>query len=174
VARKLDLHGIRHEPLARASAATPASVLRADRVTFGPVSFEGRQSVKVEGAWRPEPRPVAAGSLFVPAAQPRARLAAHLLDPRAPDSLAAWGFFSNAFEKKELMDAYVTEEEARRMLAANAPLRAEFEQQLARDPAFAKDPARRLEFFQRRHPSWDPQFNLYPVIQVDARPAPTP
>jgi hypothetical protein len=170
VARKLALHGIRYETLSRPTAHAPTSVFRAEKVTFAPLPFEGRQTVTLAGRWRSEPRPIAAGSLFVPIAQPRARLVLHLLDPRAPDSLAAWGFFTTAFEKKETMEAYVTEEEARRMLAADPRLRAEFEQLVARDSAFAKDPARRLEFFQRRHPSWDGQLDLYPVLQLAARP----
>jgi hypothetical protein len=170
VGHKLDLHGIRYETISRARADAPTSTFRADKATFTPKPFEGRHAVKLEGQWRPEARPIAAGSLFVPIAQSRALLAMHLLDPRAPDSLAAWGFFSAAFERKEMMDDYVTEAEARRMLAADERLRAEFAKLLSRDAAFAKDPERRLEFFRRRHPTWDDQVDLYPVLEVDQRP----
>ena len=32
------------------------------------------------------------------------RLAAHLLEPEAPDSLTTWGFFDAVFEEKEYME----------------------------------------------------------------------
>ena len=134
------------------------------------MGVEGRQPVKLTGHWRSETRAIPAGSLFVPIAQPRARLAMHLLEPTAPDSLAAWGFFQTAFEPKEGMESYLVEAEARKMLAADPKLRAQFEGLLATDAAFAKDPARRLDFFRRRHPSWNEGFNLYPVLGLDEQP----
>jgi hypothetical protein len=91
-----------------------------------------------------------------------------LLEPRAPDSFAAWGFFNAWFEQKEHLEAYIAEPIARDMLRNDARLGAEFERQLATDPAFAASPAARLEFFHRRHASWDTRFNLYPVFRSDA------
>lgn len=35
------------------------------------------------------------------------------------------------------------------------------------DPAFARDPGARLEFFYKRHSSWDERLNLYPVCRAD-------
>jgi hypothetical protein len=169
VAAKLDLHGIRYQTVGKALPRAPTLAFRADQVSFAATPVEGRQPVKLTGRWRPERRAIPAGSLFVPIAQPRARLAMHLFEPTAPDSLAAWGFFQTAFEKKEGMESYVAEAEARQMLARDPKLRAEFEAQL-RDPAFAKDPARRLDFFRRRHPSWNERFNLYPVLGLDEAP----
>jgi hypothetical protein len=68
------------------------------------------------------------------------------------------------------MERYVVEAEARKMLARDPKLRAEFEDLLAKNPAFASDPAKRLDFFRRRHPSWDDRYNVYPVLAVDAVP----
>ena len=45
---------------------------------------------------------VASGSLFVPIAQPHARLAMHLLEPLAPDSFVTWGFFDVAFDATKM------------------------------------------------------------------------
>lgn len=120
----------------------------------------------LEGAWRKERRDVPAGSLFVPIAQANARLLMTLMEPQAPDSFVRWGFFNAAFERKEYMEAYVAEEVGEKMLKEDSAVRAEFNRRLA-DPAFAKDPAARLEFFYRRHPSWDERYNLYPVMRVD-------
>ena len=123
----------------------------------------------VTGGWKPESRDIAAGSLFVPIAQEKSRLVMSMLEPLAPDSLLAWGDFNNAFERKEYMEDYVAEADAREMLRDPA-VRAEFERRLREDTAFAQSPAARLEFFYRRHPSWDERYQLYPVLRVDAAP----
>ena len=73
VARKLDLHGIRHELVARALPRVAALAFRADEAVFSPAPFEGRQTVKLIGRWLPETHAITAGALFVPIAQPHAR-----------------------------------------------------------------------------------------------------
>ena len=67
------------------------------------------------------------------------------------------------------MEDYVTEQVAEEMLKDPAT-DAEFKRRLAEDPQFAKDPAARLAFFARRHPSWDERYYLYPIYRVDRRP----
>jgi hypothetical protein len=124
----------------------------------------------LKGEWKPEQRDFSSGTLFVPIAQPRARLVIAILEPQAPDSLAAWGFFNGAFERKEYMEDYVAEEVAEKMLAADPKLAAEFKAKLAAEPDFANNPAARLEFFARRHSSWDERFNLYPVARTAVPP----
>jgi hypothetical protein len=89
-----------------------------------------------------------------------------LLEPRAPDSFASWGYFNAHFEAKEYMENYVTEEVARQMLASRPEIAAEFVERLAKDPQFAKDPTARLDFFRRHHPSWDDRLNVYPVTRA--------
>ncbi|HLT43834.1 MAG TPA: peptidase M14, partial [Luteimonas sp.] len=177
VAATLDRHGIEYR---RIACATPCGmqsprtmdvqVFRATGATLAAQSVEGHQRLAVEGAWTAEPREVVGGALFVPIAQPRARLAMALLEPQAPDSLLQWGLFNNAFEHKEYMEAYVAEAVAREMLAADPALKARFERRLAEDQAFASNPSARLEFFHRLHPSWDERLDLYPVMRVDRVP----
>jgi hypothetical protein len=166
VAAKLAQHGIAFRTLRAPLELARVETFRADKVKFGARSFEGRQGLEVEGAWKAETRDVGAGSLFVPIAQARARLVMALLEPRAPDSLAAWGAFNTAFEKKESMEPYVAEAVARERLAADPALAAEFRARVAGDAEFAASPAARLEFFHRRHPSWDERLNLYPVMRA--------
>jgi hypothetical protein len=91
-----------------------------------------------------------------------------LLEPRSPDSFAAWGFFNANFEQKEFLEAYVAEDVAREILAKRPEVAAEFKQKLATDPAFAKDSRARLDFFFKLHPAWDERFNLYPIVRVGA------
>jgi hypothetical protein len=168
VAAKLAVHGLRFQRLEHALAHAPTSTFRAETVSYGTGPFEGRFLTTLTGTWKPEPRSLPAGSLFVPIAQPGAALLMQLLEPTAPDSLASWGFFDAAFEVKEYMEDYVAEEAARQMLAREPKLRAEFDAALARDPAMAADPHRRLRFFYQRHPAWDERVNLYPVYRLDA------
>lgn len=165
VADKLRVHGIRFQTLTTPQPSAAVQTFRAGQVAFGPRSDEGKVSVRVSGAWHPETRDIPAGSLFVPVAQPKARLVMSLLEPEAPDSLATWGFFNSAFERKEYMEDYVLEAWARELLQRDPAVRSEFEQRLHNDPQFAADPAARLQFFYRRHPSWDDRYNLYPIYR---------
>ena len=166
VQAKLALHGIESRVLGTAVAALAVQTFRAERVEFAGAPFEGCQRATLIGKWRDEVQPIAAGSLLVPAAQRLARLVLALLEPQAPDSLAAWGFFNACFEQKEQMERYVAEQIAREMLAASLTLREDFERALALDPNFAADASARLEFFLRRHASWDARFNLYPIYRL--------
>jgi hypothetical protein len=166
VAETLKLHGVAFRRLDAALPHAAVETFRADKTTFAPQSLEGHQRLTVEGAWKPETRDVGAGALFVPIAQPKARLAMALLEPQAPDALAAWGEFNNAFERKEYMEAYVAEDVARTMLAKDPALKAEFERRVRDDAAFANSPQARLDFFYQRSPSWDERFNLYPVMRT--------
>ena len=169
VGAKLDVHGIEYRTLDRALDDRSVQVFRATGTKFAGNSVEGHQRLTLEGTWTTEAHDIARGALFVPIAQPKARLVMALLEPQAPDALAAWGEFNNAFEQKEYMEAYVAEEVAREMLAKDPDLRKAFDEKL-KDPAFAKDPQARLEFFARRHTSWDERFNLYPVLRTDVAP----
>ena len=168
VAAVLKAHGVEYRLLGKAWQGD-AEAFRASKSSFGTGSVETHQRLTVEGGWQPEARSVPAGSLFVPIAQPKSRLVMALLEPLAPDSLLAWGRFNNAFERKEYMEDYVAESVAREMLRDPA-VKADFERRLREDKAFAADPGARLEFFYRRHPSWDERYQLYPVLRVDVAP----
>ena len=166
---KLRLHGIRFSTFDRGVSQRPSEVFRASKVAWSSESIEGHMTAKLEGEWSAEARDITAGALFVPIEQANARLVMALLEPQAPDSYASWGFFNTAFERKEYMEPYVTEEVAKKMLEDDPKLRAEFIRKLD-DPAFAKDPEARLDFFYRRHPSWDERLNLYPIYRTDRAP----
>lgn len=165
VGAKLQLHDIDHRKL-DAVGQVDVECFRATHVEFSSAPFEGRTRAKIAGAWQKERQEIGAGSLFVPTAQVHARLAMVLLEPQAPDSLAAWGFFNGCFEHKEYVEPYVIEIMARDLVQADPALAAEFERRLAEDSSFAADPAARREFFYRRHPAWDQRFGLYPIMRV--------
>jgi zinc carboxypeptidase len=181
IAAKLDAHGISYERLAKtrlgptsaasASDAIDVEAFRATDVKFSSAPFEGCMRATLSGSWKEERRSVGPGALFVPIAQPLARLVVALFEPQAPDSFAAWGFFNACFEDKEHTEPYVAEQIAHEMLAGDADLRVEFERKLKTDAPFAANPNARLEFFLRRHSSWDERLNLYPVFRVASAPA---
>jgi murein tripeptide amidase MpaA len=165
ISRQFELHGIQFEVMKHGWPRLAVQSFLASDVKPATESFEGHTMVTVHGDWRADTRDVPAGSLFVPIAQPNARLLMSLLEPEAPDSYVSWGFFDTAFEQKEYMEDYVTEAVARDMLAKNPELKAEFERRLREDAAFAADSKARLDFFHRRHPSWDDRYDLYPVYR---------
>jgi hypothetical protein len=168
VGAKLTLHGIAFEPIHRLLGQMLVEEFRIAHAQFSAAPFEGRQRVTLGGEWRAARRDVAASSLFVPIAQARARLVVALLEPQAPDSFAAWGFFNACFEKKEQIEPYVAEQIAKTLFDADPDLRAEFLGRLEDDPAFAADPLARLDFFCRRHASFDDRSEVYPVLRTDS------
>lgn len=170
VGEALRLHGIDFRTLETPLANAAVQAFDADSVKFSATPVEGHQRTTLSGQWTSTTTNLVAGALFVPIAQPKARLLMAMLEPQAPDSIAAWGGFNNSFERKEYMEAYVAEEQARLMLDKDPALKAEFDAKLKADPAFAKDPMARLDFFARRHPAWDAGYNRYPVLRSDVAP----
>jgi murein tripeptide amidase MpaA len=167
VATRLAAHGVQFHTLKKPLKDVALQTFRATATKLSEGTFEGRSMMQLSGDWQPETRALAMGSLYIPITQPRARVAMALLEPRAPDSFASWGFFNAAFEQKEYAEPYVAEQMAREMLENNPSLAAEFNARLGADPAFAASPKERLDFFYRRHPSWDEMYCLCPVYRVD-------
>ncbi len=142
-------------------------------VNFPASTFEGRTMPSFTTVPVSERRTFPPGSVVVPLTQAAAPLAMHLLEPEAPDSFVAWGFFNAVFEQKEYSEDYVSEKLAREMMSADPNLAEKFEERLANDPDFAASPHQRLQFFYVRSPYWDPELNLYPVGRVIS-PLPVP
>jgi hypothetical protein len=170
VGRKLAQHGIVYRTVDAGMDGATVETFRADVATLSGASVESHQRLSVKGSWKNETRNLVKGALFVPIAQPKARLVVAMFEPQAPDSLLAWGLFNTAFERKEYMEEYVAEDVAREQMAADPALAAAFRNKVATDSAFAKDPHARLEFFARRHASWDERLNLYPVMRTAVAP----
>jgi hypothetical protein len=109
-----------------------------------------------------------AGSSIVELNQRLSPVAIEWLEPQGPDSAMKWGFFDSIFEQKEYGEAYVLEPLARKMMAADPKLKAEFEHKIETDARFAANPYARLEFFYDRSPWFSPQqVGLYPVGRLN-------
>jgi murein tripeptide amidase MpaA len=163
---RLNCHGITTSSIPKTPQGQTIEQFRAANVRFSQQPFEGRMRAEIRGAWTAVARAIPANALFVPIAQPLARLLFALLEPQAPDSYAAWGFFNACFEQKEQLEPYVAEQIAREMYAADLELREAFAAKLEDDANFRANPAARLEFFCRHHSSWDEELNTYPILRA--------
>ncbi|MCZ8318402.1 MAG: M14 family metallopeptidase [Lysobacteraceae bacterium] len=165
---RLALHGLRTIRLDTAREVE-AGRWRFANPAWATRPFEGRLAITaLEQTLERGPATLPAGSVIVPADQPRARLAALLLEPASPDSFLRWGFLNAVFEEKEYAEPRVMEAMARDMLARDPALRAEFEKRLE-DPAFAGSAAQRLRFFYQRTPYFDTEASRDAVYRLDAK-----
>ncbi len=168
----LESHGLRLERTVRPWSAE-VDTYRCSDLKWNEKSFEGHHVMfspqfaaqPFSGRCTPvhEKLSFPAGSVLVPMDQRAAKVALEWLEPEAPDSAVAWGYFDTIFEQKEWGEDYVVEKLARDMMARDPKLREEFEHRLAADKQFAADPKARLDFFYRRSPWWDHELGLYPV-----------
>ena len=181
------MHGVAYRTLASPLEGLDAEVQRpgAEDLAVDPAPFQGRQMLRLRGSWRKERVDVAAGALFVPVAQPRGLLAAHLLEPQGPDSLSAWGLFNAAYEVSDYTAEYRELELARWMASGDARIRElygeelftrlpallkAFEKRLAEDPVFAQSREDRRAFWMAHVPPQDPELNRYPILRVATPP----
>jgi zinc carboxypeptidase len=168
IEQALKAHGLQVSRLDEpAEIEVETSRLAAPR--FAAQTYQGvRQVESVEVTRRLETRRFPAGSLWIPADQPDFEVAAHLLEPEAPDSLLSWGLLSGVFERKEYIDLPVLEDLAREMLK-DPKVAAEWDLAL-KDETFAKDAQARQLWWYRRTPYWDETVGLLPVFRVMTRP----
>jgi hypothetical protein len=168
---RLRAHGLRVEAL---TAAVDAEVetIRVSEPKYAGAPYQGATLVtSMKVSRQAETRRIPAGALWVPADQPDFEVAAHLLEPDAPDSLLAWGLLSGIFERKEFIDGPELERMAAELLK-DPKVAAEWQAALG-DPAFAKDTAARYEWWSRRTPYWDETIGLMPVYRLP-KPLPRP
>ncbi len=164
----LKMHKVQIQ-LLKQSTTIEVESYRFKDVQWATSSFEGHVMPSFKTDLINEKRTYPAGSIVVPMAQPAAQVALYLLEPSAPDSFVAWGFFNPIFEEKEYAEDYVMEELAREMLQKDEKLKREFEERLISDPKFAGSASERLRFFYMRSPYWDRFLNLYPVGRIITR-----
>jgi hypothetical protein len=163
---RLDLHGVRYRRFARAWSDS----VEQSRIVEWTAEDAPREGHHALGVKRTEAvrrlRTYQPRDAWVPLDQRSALVAVHLLEAQAPDGLTRWNFFDTVLEKKEYGEMYVLEPLARRMMRDDPALAQEFRERVARDPAFARDPWARLEFFYRRSPWADPEQDLVPVARA--------
>ena len=75
-------------------------------MTKAPKAFQGHQEARLRGSFDRAQLTVSAGSLFVPAAQPLARLAFYLLEPESDDGLVTWNIIEDDLESGKTYPIY--------------------------------------------------------------------
>jgi hypothetical protein len=140
---------------------------------FAANASEGHVMLTVEPRVVKEKIFIPAGSYWVPMKQRRARLILSLLEPNAPDSIAAWGLLNSVFEggggrggRGGAVGEYLSEPIARRMMADQPELRKQFEQKLASDLQFAADPRARLQWWFEQSKYQPEDAGRYPIVRV--------
>jgi hypothetical protein len=68
--------------------------------------FQGRREATLTGTYETVTLSLPGGSLFVPAAQPLARLAFYLLEPQSDDGLATWNLIEQGLAPGEIYPVY--------------------------------------------------------------------
>lgn len=106
------------------------------------------------------------GDYVVLTNQPLNRYIVETLEPQAPDAFFSWNFFDGILMQKEYFSAYVFEDKAAAMLAADPELKAALEAKRAEDPKFAKSAQAQLNFIYERSPHYEPTYRLYPVSRL--------
>lgn len=167
---KLDAQGIAYRRIGHPMKEVDATAYQLDQPKWAEAPFEGHLMLQsFELYAHPIELTLPAGSVIVPMNQRAANVAIQLLEPQASDSLLRWGYLDAIFEAKEFGEPRVLEKLAREMMAKDPKLKAEFEQKLHDDPAFAASSRARLNFFFVRSPWYTVQrVGAYPVLRVNA------
>jgi hypothetical protein len=91
---RLRWHGINIEELTADAVVAVERFSIAD-ITKAPKPFQGHQEARLKGEFNKAQLTVQAGSLYIPANQPLARLAFYLLEPESDDGLVTWNIIED-------------------------------------------------------------------------------
>jgi len=164
----LDVHGIRYQKLEK-DTQFEVETYRFINPKWSQYPYEGRFTLAIDYTVQKEKVDFRKGDLIVYTSQPKAKIIAHMLEPKSPTSLVSWGFYNNwARPSTEFwIRLNYMEVKGREMLAKDPALKAEFEQKKASDPAFAKDPNAILQYFMGKvRQNVEPNVNRYPVARL--------
>ena len=168
VIERLDRHGVAYGRLAE-PVELAVRTWRLNDPHWQPEPYEGRHPVTFTPEPLVETRLWPAGTVVVDLAQRTAPVAAHLLEPEAPDALVQWGFFDSIFSRTEYVESYVIEKMIPGLLAEHPEWATELAARKAADPDFAADPQAIRHWFYMRTPYYDDRVGIYPVACLDDR-----
>lgn len=164
----LDVHGILYKKLEK-DTMFEVETYRFINPKWSQYPYEGRFTLAIDYTVQREKIDFRKGDIIVYTSQPKAKIIAHMLEPKSPTSLVSWGFYNNwARPSTEFwIRLNYMEVKGREMLAKDPALKAEFENKKATDPAFAKDPNAILQFFMSKvRKNVEPNVNRYPVARL--------
>ena len=106
------------------------------------------------------------GDVWVSTRQPFVRYILEMLEPEAQDSFLRWGFFQTIFQQKEYFSPYLFEKTAQQLLEKDPILQKKYQEKLQKEPAFASDALRRLQYLYKRSPYHERDLNRYPIVRI--------
>lgn len=143
----LNLHDIKLQKATKDTVLT-VSAYRFSNYKWSETPYEGRNTLTTQFNEKSEQVLVRKGDYLLDMNQPKAKLAANILEPAASSSLLFWGFY-NAYVKAPnefWISLPYMEIKGREMLAKDPALKLEFEERL-KDKQFASNPKEILNFF---------------------------
>jgi len=102
---RLRMHGIRIQEVA-ADAQLAVERFTVAEMTKAPKPFQGHQETRLKGTHERAQLTVQAGSLYIPANQPLARLAFYLLEPESDDGLVTWNYIEEGIAVGQTYPVY--------------------------------------------------------------------
>ena len=106
------------------------------------------------------------GDIYIPTNQRGARYIIETLEPEATDSFFNWNFFDTVLQQKEGYSSYVFEDVAEQLLKDNPDIKKAFEDKLASDEKFAKNPRAQLNFLYKKSQHYEKAHNMLPVFKA--------
>jgi len=88
------------------------------------------------------------------------------LEPQGVDSFFAWNFFDSILGQKESYSDYVFEDKAAELLKNDPAMRKKLDEEIARNPALAKNGRGQLNFVYTNSPYYEKSYQRYPVGRV--------
>ena len=88
------------------------------------------------------------------------------LEAEATDSFFNWNFFDTILQQKEGYSAYVFEDVAEKILLENPEIKKAFEDKLASDTDFDKNPRAQLDFIYKNSVYYEKAHVRLPVFKI--------
>jgi hypothetical protein len=159
---KLRIHGI-EMTLLEESEEVEVEIDKIVGSKLAKTPYEGRVRITIDSVVTEKiKRLYAPGSARISSDQPLGILSAILLEAKSPESFLQWGYFHEILQRTEYIEGYVLDPLAKHMLGKDQMLKAAFDKAL-QNPVFSNDPTARLQWFYKRSPYYDREYQVYPV-----------
>lgn len=164
---KLRLHGIQFKTLDKDQSLKVETYKFSD-VSFQTNPYEGQSMLKSFNMEDIEiQKEYMKGSVIVPVNQRAAKVIAHILEPKGPDSYLRWGMFNAIFERKEYVETYVMEKMAREMIKEKPELKEQYFKAIKAHPEKYHDHWTKLYWFYEKTPFYDQHKDIYPIGKIE-------
>ena len=139
-----------------------------DNYETGPRPYEGHYlHSKIKTHTEKRTVKLMQGDYIIPIDQLAKRFVVEVLEPTAPDSYFAWGFFDSILQQKGGYSDYVFEDDAAALLKKDANLRKALEDKRKADTAFANNGDAQLEFVYKHSVYKETEHMRYPVYRLE-------